>query len=112
MPKNHIGVSTATVFAVILVACIAFPSKLFDNKTAQVVAAVVMFVVYCLVVGVFAVGKKREISLLWQTVIGAIVALTIAAVFRVPSEGYALAVVLGLGLGATAHKWVEHVQLP
>jgi hypothetical protein len=109
---NRIGISLASVFAVVLVAFLAFPSGPLDNKNVQIAVAVFMFVAYCVVVIAFATGKKRELPLGWQTVVGILVALIIAAIFHVSSIGYALALVLGVSLGATAHKWVSHVQFP
>jgi hypothetical protein len=109
---NRIGISLTSAFAGAFAACLLFPSGLLAIKSVQIAVAVFVLVAYCVVIFVFVDEKKRELPLKWQTALGVVVALTVAAAFHASSAGYALALLLGVALGASAHKWVWHVQMP
>ncbi|AWV06322.1 hypothetical protein [Marilutibacter maris] len=83
-----------------------------DSNAVRGVVIAFLFGFYCVIVVFGASGKKRSLSLSAQTVLGVALACAIAALLDASSQGYVLALVLGIVLGFTADKWVEHVQLP
>ncbi len=83
-----------------------------DSHAARGLVAFFLFGFYCAIVIFGTSDKKRSLSLPAQTLLGVALACAIAALFGAPTEGYILAVVLGLVLGFTADYWVVHVQLP
>jgi len=85
---------------------------IFDSRAAKGVTTAFLFGAYCAIVAFGTTDKKRSLSLSAQTVLGVVLALTVAALFNASSQGYALAAILGLVLGFTADKWVDYVQLP
>ena len=86
--------------------------EVFDSRAIKFVTVAFLFGAYCAIVIFGTADKKRSLSLAAQTVLGVCLALTIAALFNAPAQGFYLAAVLGLILGFTADKWVEYVQLP
>jgi len=82
------------------------------SQVARFVIAAFLLGFYCAIVIISASGKKRSLSLSVQTLLAVTLACAIAALFGAGADGYALAVLLGLVLGFTADKWVEHVPLP
>ncbi|MCC4618300.1 hypothetical protein LL972_20280 [Xanthomonas campestris pv. asclepiadis] len=109
---NRWEVFGAIFFGSIFALFAVFRFEILDARAAKGIAAVFLFGIYCGIVAFGTAGKKRSLSLPGQTVLGIGVALTIAALFSPPTEGFALAALLGLILGFTADRWVEHVQLP
>lgn len=83
-----------------------------DSNIIRGVIATFLFGFYCAIVIFGTSDKKRSLSLSAQTLLGVALACAIAALFGATSQGYTLAIVLGLILGFTADRWVEHVQLP
>jgi hypothetical protein len=83
-----------------------------DSPAIRVVIAAFMFGVYGAIVAFGTAGRTRSLSLFDQTLLGVTLALAIAAVFNASIEGFLLALVLGVLLGFTADRWVDHVQLP
>ncbi|MGQ4583689.1 hypothetical protein [Lysobacter sp. F60174L2] len=83
-----------------------------DSQVIRGVVAFFLFGFYCAIVIFGTSDKKRSLSLPAQTLMGVALACAIAAIFGATAEGYFLAVALGLVLGFTADRWVEHVQLP
>ena len=71
-----------------------------------------LFGLYCAIVVFGTFGRRRTLSLFWQTVLGIEVALAITAICDPSLDGFAVAAVLGLVLGFTADLWVEHVRPP
>src|SRR4249919_2220674 len=88
------------------------PDFHFQPNAIRFVIAVGVFGAYCGLVIAGASGKKRELSLGWQTLLGVLCALVIASLFRANGNGYVASGIIGLGLGFTADYWVKHVQLP
>jgi hypothetical protein len=86
--------------------------EVLDSRGAKAVTSAFLFGSYCAIVAFGTAEKKRSLSLAAQTALGIALAVTIAALFNAPSEGYILATVVGLVLGFTADRWVEYVQLP
>lgn len=84
----------------------------FDSYAVKGMTVAFLFGAYCAIVAFGTDGKKRSLSLAAQTVLGVALALTIAALFNAPAEGFAIAAALGLLLGFTADYWVGYVQLP
>jgi len=82
------------------------------SQTARFVVAAFLFGFYCAIVIFGASGKKRSLSLTVQTFLAVVLSCSIAALLGAGADGYIAAVLLGLVLGITAHKWVEHVPLP
>lgn len=80
-----------------------------DSHAARVVVAFFLFGFYCAIVIFGTSEKKRSLSLPAQTLLGVVLACSIAALFGAATDGYILAVVLGLALGFTADYWVAHV---
>lgn len=112
MAMNRWEVLGAIFFGGIAVLFTVFRFDVLDARAAKIIAAVFLFGVYCGIVAFGTAGKKRSLSLLGQTVLGIGVALAMAALFDPPAEGFALAALIGLILGFTADRWVEHVQFP
>jgi uncharacterized membrane protein HdeD (DUF308 family) len=83
-----------------------------DSLAVRVGIAAFMFGVYGAIVAFGTAGRTRSLSLFDQTLLGVTLALAIAAVFNASIEGFLLALVLGVLLGFTADRWVDHVQLP
>jgi hypothetical protein len=83
-----------------------------DSQTARALAAAFLFAFYCAIVAFGTSGKKRSLSLSAQTLLGMALGVILAALFDAPAQGYIAAVLIGLILGVSAHKWVAHVQLP
>ena len=110
MKTDRFGIAIVFVFAVIFAAIAFFCFRNIERIEIRFGVSVVLFGVYCMVVAIYSTGKKREISLFWQTVFGAITALCIAAIFRSPPEDYILTIPIGVVLGVTAHKWVIHLS--
>jgi peptidoglycan/LPS O-acetylase OafA/YrhL len=86
--------------------------EVLDSRAAKGIAAAFLFGSYCAIVAFGTAEKKRSLSLAGQTILGVALAITIAALFNASSDGFALAALLGLVLGFTADRWVDHVQLP
>ena len=82
------------------------------SHAARAVIAFFLFGFYCAVVIFGTAGKKRSLSVLAQTLLGITFSCAIAALLGASTEGYVLAVALGVVLGFTADWWVEHVQWP
>ena len=74
--------------------------------------AVFLFGFYYAIVTFGTCEKKRTVSVSEQTLLGMLVACTIAALFHATPAGYAAAIVIGVILGFTADFWVKHVQVP
>jgi hypothetical protein len=81
-----------------------------DSQTARGIIAAFLLGLYCGVVTFGTSDEKRSLSLPGQTVLGVALACAIAALFDASSEGYIVAVLVGLILGYTADKWVAHVD--
>lgn len=82
------------------------------SQALRGVVAFFLFGFYCAIVIFGTSDKKRSLSLPAQTLLGVALACAIAALFDATTDGYMLAVVLGLVLGFTSDRWVEYVQLP
>jgi hypothetical protein len=102
----------ALLFASVFALFAFWRSDVVDSHAIRGVIAFFLFGFYCAIVALGTSGKKRSLSLLAQTLLGVAFACAIAALFGAAADGYTLAVVLGLVLGFTADRWVEHVQLP
>ena len=86
--------------------------EVVDSHAARGLIAFFLFGFYCAIVIFGTTDKKRSLSLPAQALLGVVLACAIAALFSASTDGYILAVVLGLALGFTADRWVEYVQLP
>jgi len=84
----------------------------FDSHAVRGLVAFFLFGFYCAIVIFGTSGKQRSLSLPAQTLLGIAFACATAALFGAATDGYILAVALGLLLGVTADRWVGYVQLP
>ncbi len=109
---NRWSLLGATLFGAIFALFAFWGIDVVDSHAIRGVIAFFLFGVYCAIVIFGTSDKKRSLSLPAQTVLGIALACAIAALLGSPTEGYALAVMLGLILGFTADRWVAHVQLP
>ena len=83
-----------------------------NSRTTRYLIAVFLVGFYCAIVAFGTAEKKRSLSLAAQTVLGFALAIAIAALFQATSDGYAVAAIVGVFLGFTADKWVEHISFP
>ena len=82
-----------------------------DSATVRVLVGVFLFGLYSGVVVLGTEGKKRSLSSRMQVALGVAFSCAIAALAGASTEGYILAVLLGLVLGLTADMWVMHVDI-
>jgi uncharacterized membrane protein len=99
----------AAIFGGLFALFLLWPALGISSPALRVTLAVFLLGFYCTVVVFGVFGKRRTVSWAAQTLLGVLAAVSIGALFGVSPVGYAVAVVLGLVLGATAHWWAEHV---
>ena len=64
---------------------------------------------YIFLIGFDTTEKKRSLSLLVQTLLGASVAVAVTALIGATAEQLAIASLVGTPLGWTADLWVKHI---
>jgi len=83
--------------------------EVFDSRAIRWGLSLFLFGCYCAIVIFGTAEKKRSLSLLAQTSLGVTLACAIAALAGATSQGYLLAMALGLVLGFTADFWAPQV---
>ena len=109
---NRFELALAIVLSGVFAVFALLRVEALDRDAIRLGVSAFLFAFYCCVVVWGAEGKKRNLPVLHQTILGIATALVMAGVMQASSTGYAAALVLGLVLGFTADRWAKHIQLP
>jgi tartrate dehydratase beta subunit/fumarate hydratase class I family protein len=109
---DRFSILLATSIGILFAVFAGWRMEAADALTVRKIVAAFLIGFYCAFVAFGSMGKKRTLSLAAQTMLGVATSVLIAALLGASTDGYLLAIALGLLLGYTADLWVEHVQLP
>ena len=109
---KFLAILGALIFGLIFAYFAFLRVETINSFPIRTITAFFLFGFYCAIVLFGTSDKKRTLPLSVQTLLGIFLSLSIAALFNAPPEGYVLAALLGIGLGFTADKWAEYIQLP
>ena len=109
---NRWEILGAIAFAALFAGFALWRVDAIDSTAIRGGIAAFLFAFYCAIVIFGTSDKKRRLSLPGQTLLGVLLAGTLAALFGASSSGYLVAVLAGLVLGYTADIWAKYVQLP
>jgi hypothetical protein len=80
------------------------------SSNLRIAISLGIFAVYLIIVVSGTSGKKRSLSVAWQTILGVMTGLVIASIFELGIDGYGAAALIGFVLGFTADYWTKYLS--